>query len=540
MKNSIIKRFFAALCSMVMLLSVFVVNAGAASTFGGATDPTQGTITITKMDTGNINPVSGVQFDYVKIANAVHYEYSDGTNVTKSELVFDLTTDGQTIFGATITSDLPKDGEKQYYRATDIQNALTAIGRKDNGELNQDVAYTSNDTTDTTGKIVATVDLGVYLFNENLEASNPMIDGSAVTVSKAAGPFLVAVPQTANGTDWTYDVAVSPKNIIDSDGDGEKSIVSGGTEVRNDETGKDYVANIGDVITYKITSTIKPTTEHTRYSEYTITDTADKSLDYIAKDETVLVSGSQFIVEAKLGDTILEHGVDFVIVLTPTSSNNSFRFEMTQVGKDKLNAVTANTVLSITYKARLNGTAPATGTKNNAVIYYKHDTTAGGGDVPTVTVYTYDMTVTKVFETIANVTPDPTKVHFKLVDGEGNEIYAILNGTQYVVTKDTSATGATNLFACDATGKVLIHGLTNGEYKLSEIQTDEAYALLKSDVSVNINNANAALTIKNDKKNIFELPLTGGAGTWIYTVGGFALIGLAVLMIVGLCKKKTV
>lgn len=54
------------------------------------------------------------------------------------------------------------------------------------------------------------LDLGIYLVVET---------NSPASVFSAADPFLVAVPMTANGTQWLYDVHVYPKNEVGSSGE---------------------------------------------------------------------------------------------------------------------------------------------------------------------------------------------------------------------------------------------------------------------------------------------------------------------------------
>lgn len=66
-------------------------------------------------------------------------------------------------------------------------------------------------TTDENGKAsFGNLDLGIYLVVET---------NSPDSVFSAADPFLVAVPMTANGEEWLYDVHVYPKNEVGSSGD---------------------------------------------------------------------------------------------------------------------------------------------------------------------------------------------------------------------------------------------------------------------------------------------------------------------------------
>ncbi len=105
----------------------------------------------------------------------------------------------------------------------------------------------------------------------------------------------------------------------------------------------------------------------------------------------------------------------------------------------------------------------------------------------------------------------------------------------------------------DASGSLTIHNLIPGDYTLSEIKSPAGYSLLKEPVkftmntdgtvSLGSNNGVAGIEAEDGKniilkvKNIelYELPSTGGIGTYWYTIGGTLLMMAAALI---LYKKK--
>lgn len=561
MKNSKNKRILAALCSVVMLLSVFMVNAGADVTIDTAQ---KGSITIIKKAVDGATDVNGVEFSYVKIADAIQHSENgkNGENTTvTSSLMFKLTAEGENIFAgmtpdATVTG---VDGYDLYYAST-LQNKLNdGIG---------EVTYTNKGTVQMGQVKFDNLDVGIYLVDETNTAGATDGDGNPVVVTNATGPFLVSIPTTVDGgNSWEYDVEINAKNILATD---KPTKIPSGDAIINmgDSINPVYSADIGSEFTYTITGNIVKTTEGSRYSEYTLTDTPDEGITYgtpgtpglstlkvklgTDKESAVeMVKGTDYTLEYPLADDAL----GFKITLTDdgiAKINDDSLF----VGDDKV-------CIFVEYSAFLNENATSDGNNNkNAVnISYKHEDVSVETETETeVTIYTYGIDLTKYFVTNGTDTPDPRKVTFKLTDEEGDVIYfGKLDGTAgdlntYVINKQITeanedytenmpcaqaAAGTSAEGLSDITGVLHIHGLAAGTYMLTEVTTDEGYSLLKEPIEITIEQNNAEVTVRNEKQSIFTLPLTGGSGTWIYTVGGMALIGAALFMVSKVGKKKT-
>ena len=111
-------------------------------------------------------------------------------------------------------------------------------------------------------------------------------------------------------------------------------------------------------------------------------------------------------------------------------------------------------------------------------------------------------------------------------------------------------------------------GLEDDSYSLTETATDKGYVLLKEavkivmttkengaceqcgvklptasatvngkDVTMTDGNAIVPLTVINNPG--FDLPKTGGYGTWMFTIGGVALLGAAAFILVKSRKHKS-
>ncbi|MDE6186404.1 MAG: SpaH/EbpB family LPXTG-anchored major pilin, partial [Lachnospiraceae bacterium] len=144
---------------------------------------------------GGASPLKGVEFTIYKIKDKDYL-----LNMYSGELAPD---------------DLPKTTE-------DIKNkygVISASGYEPTGkwivtewQIGSSVYNTAQTaTTDENGAAsFGNLDLGIYLVVET---------NSPASVYKAADPFLVAVPMTANGTEWLYDVHVYPKNEVGSSGE---------------------------------------------------------------------------------------------------------------------------------------------------------------------------------------------------------------------------------------------------------------------------------------------------------------------------------
>lgn len=104
-------------------------------------------------------------------------------------------------------------------------------------------------------------------------------------------------------------------------------------------------------------------------------------------------------------------------------------------------------------------------------------------------------------------------------------------------------------------GQLKISGLATGTYYLTETRAPDGYNQLRNPVKIEIVDADGGvdgaldnepegsadgyldITVNNTKG--FELPVTGGMGTFMFTASGVAIMSAAIILIVIQRKKKT-
>lgn len=108
-------------------------------------------------------------------------------------------------------------------------------------------------------------------------------------------------------------------------------------------------------------------------------------------------------------------------------------------------------------------------------------------------------------------------------------------------------------YVTGADGKITVKGLDVGTYVLKEIKTATGYVLPTETVTVTItdNDKNGlvekdsadqttgivSVTVENTKGE-YQLPQTGGVGTWVFTIVGVCLMAGAVAFLLVYRKKS--
>lgn len=134
-------------------------------------------------------------------------------------------------------------------------------------------------------------------------------------------------------------------------------------------------------------------------------------------------------------------------------------------------------------------------------------------------------------------------------------------GIYYVTDHVDAEADATTFVPVEGTQKIIVKGLEDDEYVLTEIATDDKYLLLKDPITVKITTAEndvicavcgkpgltASATVNGDPVAMTEdngsvsaivpfkvtnvrapeMPKTGEQGTWLFAAGGVMLVSLA-------------
>ena len=455
--------------------------------------------------------------------------------------------------------------------ATNVKNALeTAV-------KNGGVAMPETDATGHTS--ADQLEQGLYLIVETRVPEN---------VTSTCNPFFVSLPMTTiDGTAWNYDVTVYPKNQT-----GNPTLEKTVRESKN-STGKNTgsltdikdgyahtaTASVGDTVDYQIISTLPTiTSKASSLSEYTYVDTMSKGIRYNKNDVVI-----EFFRDAGCTYKIAtwdENSGKFTVDYDDTA--NTMTIRMTDTGLAEINeAATVYTdsvkrgysdcTMRLTYAATLTADAKMgdTDNPNEVVLTWKRTNTTYFDTLKDCChVYTYGIDVLKQFsDNGGNV----RNVKFRL-HNDSNDCYIIADlkdGVYYAKGFATKKADATT-FIPNAQGHIVVKGLEDDTYSLTEIATDKGYVLLRDAVKIVIKtaengqceqceqcgaklltasatvngkdagmtdgNAIVPLTVVNNPG--FDLPKTGGYGTWMFTIGGVALLGAAAFIVIRSRKHK--
>ena len=336
-------------------------------------------------------------------------------------------------------------------------------------------------------------------------------------------------------------------------------------------------ASVGDTVDYQIISTLPTiTSKASSLSEYTYVDTMSKGIRYNKQDVVI-----EFFRDSACTDKITtwdENSGKFAIVYDDTA--NTMTIRMTESGLAEINEATtvytdsvkrgySDCTMRISYAATLTADAKM-GDKDNpntvTLTWKRTNTTYYDTLEDCCHVFTYGIDVLKQF---SDGKGDIQDVKF-LLHNDSDDCYIIADlkdGIYYAKGITTKKSDATT-FVPNSSGHIIVKGLEDDSYSLTETATDKGYVLLKEavkiiiktaesgqcekcgaklltasatvngkDVTMTDGNAIVPMTVVNNPG--FDLPKTGGYGTWMFTIGGVALLGAAAFIVIRSRKHKS-
>lgn len=403
-----------------------------------------------------------------------------------------------------------------------VLDALSAVASSASDKAKLDVIenYVKLDTTPvaiiTNGGSVEVVG-GYYLIKDK--------DGS-VPSSETYTPYIVSVVGNVTIEPKSNEVPKFTKKLKDT----------------NDTTGAisgwqdsaDY--DIGDDIPFRLQGTVSKDIDSYKTYYYAFHDVEEAGLTFDPDSVEVFVGDEVTGTKITTGYTV------------DTSPADGCTFEIVFDDLKKVSGVTANSIITVTYKSQLNGNAVLGehGNVNKAQLEYSNNPRGDGkGETPwdNVIVFTYKVVVNKIDQA-----GDPLEgAQFTLTK-------KTKNGTDVVKTMDVNTTLT----------QFTLSGLDDGEYTLTETVTPAHYNTI-SPITFTVN-ADHTITweterrediltsLSGDKKvgeitfsvdktagtlttNVINnigttLPGTGGIGTTIfYVIGGGLMVAAAILLI---------
>ena len=590
--------------------------------------------------------VKGVEFSYLKVADICTYSETeaDGTHKDMVLYKFDDSKSGNLLSAIglgnndaySVTAAFAQNGYHFFTSDTLIDALSAALANNSTGVKDALESYMAAQgaakfaETDEHGHTSKDgLELGLYLI---IETKVPEM------VTDTTDPFFASLPMTSkNGTnasnggqEWLYNITLYPKNATgiptlekvvreNKDWTGKNN---GGDSVE-DGFAHNATGSTGDSFDYEIISKLPAiTSAATRLTKYDFVDTLSKGLAY-DKDAGVAIS---FYKDAACAQEITswnEYGTDKNFTVTygdGADGASTMTIAITAKGLQEINTSNAvhssdseergysNCYIKIFYTASLDSSNVYTdvvygddGNPNTVVLTWQRSNMSYYDTlVDDCHVYTYILDLTKQF---SDGRGDATKVQFKLFNST-DKYWVVADqadaGIYYVKnyqtgTPETDEDAAT-VFSPNSNGQLLIYGLEDDTYVITEIQTDNGYTLLRDGITIVITAAEDdsrpcgiygtdvlglvqndpryhtfdgykelahvlltasatvdgdAVTMKPDGESTNailplavvntrgpELPKTGDDGVWRYSVYGILLMAAAACVIVLVLKNK--
>lgn len=523
-KSRKMKKWLSGLVAFVMMFAMMATSVGAAPLESTGLDPDleTGAITLSvgegKKDTSQFTAYKVLDAEYIEGQDT--YEYSYTADFQGMEDSYSLEAISELVNGA----------DDYHITANSADDLATALEAFLEGKTIAGTTLDNNAPTD--------LPIGYYLILETTSTPNYQV----------MKPMLVAVPQMETEK-YNYNVQVStkdqPQTTIKTIEEAEEAI-------------KDSIASqVGKVETFNVQSSVPVYNENYKDITYYVTDTLGKGLDFIFADG----QDKPTLKVEKITDgqnTTLSAATDYDYTYDADKRQIKVDFS-----GDKFESVRGADYVYLTYQAKVNKDALVTDGKGNLAVNNNEVettyTTTPGGDKG----YTDD--ITKNF--IAGV-------ELKKVDGA--DTTKNLQGAEFTVYSDEACENpadlitytvddqgvitenkAENLSATattDKNGVVRFEGLGAGTYYIKETKAPDGYTLLKDPIKVEVevqlpekietgdeeatytftvtgvgedqvqDNQDGTATITVANSQGFTLPKTGGMGTYLFTIGGVAIM----------------
>lgn len=512
------KRALAGVAAAALAATGLALGAATAN----AAEPMSGQQTIT-LNAEDRAQLEGRTFQVYKLADYV--QYGDGQDATYGIQTVDAIKDVvRTAVNTAVEPDV----------ADDVDPLAEVISRaKDKGSLSQDIVAPYSGLTRNFVNSLNKDNLGNPVTATASEISGDEASGYSMTLT-VDNPGIYVI----------YDVTTPAKNnaipmLIGTAPVYENASVVMKNQALPDQPGKEFTGDtegtvtIGDTLTFTVTGKMPDTTNYETYT-YVFTDTP--SLGLTVNREGMTINGKQIGAGEGQVNATVSFNNTFVGDGTTSFTVTLDKAALAQVG------LQPGAELKLVYTAKVNSNAPASGIDNKVTV---SNNGIVSEEKTTTKVYYNDFEFTKQY---ADGTPAPNAQF--VIQNEDGKYLAYANGEWSVV--DDSETPVTDALTdqrvtkfTPTDGKVAVHGLENGTYTVTEVKVADGAQNFKPSFTVTLKyGSNAQFADVNDAWNLFdpatatvtnvksvtELPLTGAAGTALFTVLGLLIAGAGALV----------
>ncbi|MFP7762005.1 SpaH/EbpB family LPXTG-anchored major pilin [Marisediminicola sp. LYQ134] len=444
---------------------------------------------------GNINPAIDRTLTIHKFALGPENGQQIGTGQ-------EISVPGTPLAGATFTAALVQgvdlttpEGWTQVSNLTP-QSAATRVTLDD--------TYTATTGTDGVAEFEdgASLPIGLYLVTETVlpeGATNP------------AAPFLVTLPFPTGPTgapanQWIYDVHVYPKNAVTDLTKTRVPALPNTVEARNP-----------DLIRWAITSDIPTLAAGDTLSTFSLTDALPDELEYLPTGPAGVAPTSVTVRNAANLPQSFVDGTDYTLAYDADSQNVTVTF--TPAGLTRLTGLQGGEVTLTVLSRAL--TIPSNGIITNSATSIVNDATetvTGSTPIGQLTVFAYQGQG-------ANRTPLAGAVY-----------QVFLNQNDATLGQNPVSIDGIQNWTTGADGYVEIPIITPGNYYVREITPPAGFQLpLPAQVQTQVVAGPSSVVdpvqnyvqFAHDQVPAFALPLTGGDGALWFSLGGGALLALA-------------
>ena len=352
-------------------------------------------------------------------------------------------------------------------------------------------------------------------------------DGS-VPSSGTYTPYIVSVVSDVTITPKSNEVPKFTKKLKDT----------------NDTTGDvsgwqdsaDY--DIGDYIPFRLQGTVSKDIASYKTYYYAFHDVEEKGLTFDPSTVEVFVGDEVNGTKITTGYTVV------------TSPADGCTFEIVFDDLKKVSGVAADSIITVTYKSRLNENAVlgAHGNVNTAKLEYSNNPYGDGkGETPwdNVIVFTYKVVVNKVDQagqplegavfTLTKKTKNgPDVVKTMTIDGSNKSLFTLsgLDDGEYTLTETVTPAHYNTIspitFTVTADHKIDWDSISTRDDVLTSLTGDKKVG----EITFTVDETAGSLTTDVVNKIGTTLPGTGGIGTTIfYVVGGGLMVAAAILLI---------